>query len=95
MGAGTTWTTCRTLRTSCEPAKLLDLFCGQGGAAAGYIAAGWDVTGVDRDNHAKRYPGAFVHGDALAFLAEHGKEFDAIHASPPCQGYIDRYGRQP
>ena len=67
--------------------KLLDLFCGQGGAAAGYIAAGWDVTGVDRDNHAKRYPGAFVHGDALAFLAEHGREFDAIHASPPCQGY--------
>lgn len=67
--------------------RLLDLFCGQGGAAAGYIAAGFDVTGVDRDNHAKRYPGTFIHGDALTYLAEHGHKYDAIHASPPCQGY--------
>ena len=67
--------------------RLLDLFCGQGGAAAGYIAAGWDVTGVDIANHAHRYPGAFVQGDALAYLAQHGHGYDAIHASPPCQGY--------
>lgn len=66
---------------------LLDLFCGQGGAAAGYMAAGWEVTGVDLADHGKRYPGAFVQADALAYLAEHGAEFDAIHASPPCQGY--------
>lgn len=67
--------------------KLLDLFCGQGGAASGYQAAGFTVTGVDRDNHAARYPGEFVHGDALAYLLAHGHEYDAIHASPPCQGY--------
>jgi DNA (cytosine-5)-methyltransferase 1 len=67
--------------------RLLDLFCGQGGAAAGYIRAGWDVTGIDRDDHGKRYPGRFIQADALAFLAEHGREYDAIHASPPCQGY--------
>lgn len=67
--------------------RLLDLFCGQGGAAAGYQLAGWDVTGVDRDNHGKRYPGTFVQADALAYLLEHGHEYDAIHASPPCQGY--------
>jgi DNA (cytosine-5)-methyltransferase 1 len=67
--------------------RLLDLFCGQGGAAAGYIAAGFEVVGIDRDNHAKRYPGEFVNGDALTYLAEHGHEYDAIHASPPCQGY--------
>jgi len=67
--------------------KLLDLFCGQGGAAAGYIAAGWDVTGVDITDHSKRYPADFIQGDALAFLAAFGSTFDAIHASPPCQGY--------
>lgn len=67
--------------------KLLDLFCGQGGAAAGYIAAGWDVTGVDIADHSKRYPADFIRGDALAFLAQFGSTFDAIHASPPCQGY--------
>jgi len=69
--------------------KLLDLFCGEGGAAAGYIAAGWDVTGVDLNaTVGRRYPGAGFHaGDALAYLATHGREYDAIHASPPCQGY--------
>lgn len=66
---------------------LLDLFCGEGGAAAGYIAAGWDVIGVDRVDHSKRYPGEFHQGDALAFLATNGRGVDAIHASPPCQGY--------
>ena len=25
--------------------------------------------------------------DALEYLAAHGREYDAIHASPPCQGY--------
>lgn len=68
--------------------KLLDLFCGEGGAAAGYIAAGFDVTGFDLNATVGRhYPGTFVSGDALAYLALHGADFDAIHASPPCQGY--------
>lgn len=66
---------------------LLDLFCGEGGAAAGYIAAGWDVVGVDLKDCSQRYPGLFVKSDALAFLAQYGREYDAIHASPPCQGY--------
>lgn len=67
--------------------KLLDLFSGQGGAAAGYMQAGWTVTGIDIANHSKRYPGEFVQADALAYLLEHGDKYDAIHASPPCQGY--------
>jgi len=29
--------------------------------------------------------GGFIQGDAIAFLAAHGHEYDAIHASPPCQ----------
>lgn len=66
--------------------RLLDLFSCAGGAAAGYARAGFEVVGVDI-NPQPRY--LFEHhvGDALAFVAEHGHEFDAIHASPPCQTY--------
>jgi hypothetical protein len=64
--------------------KLLDLFCGAGGAAMGYIEAGFDVTGVDIAPQPD-YPGHFIQGDALTYLAEHHAEYDAIHASPPCQ----------
>jgi DNA (cytosine-5)-methyltransferase 1 len=67
--------------------RLLDLFCGAGGCAVGYHRAGFtDIVGVDLKPQ-PRYPFAFVQGDALEYLAEHGREFDAIHASPPCQAY--------
>lgn len=66
--------------------KLLDLYCCAGGAAVGYHRAGWDVTGVDI-NAQPNYPFKFYQADALDFVQEHGHEFDAIHASPPCQGY--------
>lgn len=64
--------------------KLLDLFCGAGGAGQGYIEAGFEVTGVDIADQPD-YPGTFIQDDALAYLAAHGHEYDAIHASPPCQ----------
>jgi len=64
--------------------RLLDLFCGAGGAAVGYHRAGFDVLGVDIAPQ-KHYPFEFVLADALEYVAAHGREFDAIHASPPCQ----------
>lgn len=66
--------------------RLLDLFCGAGGAAMGYYRAGFDVAGVDVKRQ-PRYPFTFSRGDALQYLAAHGHEFDAIHASPPCQDH--------
>jgi len=66
--------------------RLLDLFCGAGGAGMGYHRAGFEVVGVDI-KPMPRYPFEFHQADALEYLAAHGHEFDVIHASPPCQGY--------
>src|SRR5690348_7744317 len=66
--------------------RLLDLFSGAGGCAVGYHRAGFDVTGVDHVRQ-PRYPFAHIVADALEYVSERGREYDAIHASPPCQGY--------
>jgi DNA (cytosine-5)-methyltransferase 1 len=64
----------------------LDLYSGAGGAAVGYDRAGFEVTGVDIRPQ-PRYPFRFVEADALEYLAAHGHEYDAVHASPPCQAF--------
>jgi len=73
--------------------RLLDLFCGAGGAAMGYHRAGFtEIVGVDIKPQ-PRYPFSFVLGDALEYCAAHGREFDAIHASPPCQKFTQMSAR--
>lgn len=62
---------------------LLDLFCGAGGAAMGYHRAGFDVIGIDIAPQ-KNYPFEFIEGNALD-RSIWPDQFDAIHASPPCQ----------
>jgi DNA (cytosine-5)-methyltransferase 1 len=53
----------------------------------GYSRAGFtEIVGVD-NRPQPRYPFTFVLGDALEYVAAHGREFDAIHASPPCQAF--------
>lgn len=74
--------------------KLLDLFCGAGGAGVGYSDAGFDVIGVDAEWQPD-YPFPFLRRDAITVLHElletgrvsglGAMRFAAIHASPPCQ----------
>lgn len=66
--------------------RLLDLFSCAGGAAMGYHLAGFEVVGVDIKPQ-PRFPFEFYEADAFEYLAAHWQDFDAIHASPPCQGY--------
>lgn len=80
--------------------RLLDLFCGAGGAAMGYHRAGFEVVGVDHEPQ-PNYPFEFHQADALDVLAAlehepngdiadgwlHRQRFDAIHASPVCHDW--------
>jgi DNA (cytosine-5)-methyltransferase 1 len=68
--------------------RLLDLFAGAQGAGVGYARAGFAVTAVDIEAHDKHPEVAdFITADALDVLGDPGflAQFDAIHASPPCQ----------
>lgn len=59
----------------------------------GYHRAGWEVLGIDIEPQ-PHYPFEFIQADALEVLGAIkdqrltiGFEFDAIHASPPCQEF--------
>lgn len=68
--------------------QLLDLYCCQGGAAAGYYEAGFTtIVGVDI-NPQPHYPYDFVQADALTYFEDNNEQFDAFHASPPCQAFV-------
>lgn len=52
----------------------------------GYARAGFEVVGVDIRPQ-PYYPFRFLLGDALTACRDWGAEYDAIHASPVCQGH--------
>lgn len=63
--------------------KILDLFCGAGGATMGLYKAGHELTGIDIEPQ-PNYPFKFIKADALDCELN---GFDAYWASPPCQAY--------
>lgn len=75
----------------------LDLYCGLGGWAQGFLAEGYDVIGFDIERHdygRGGYPGMLVLQDVQTLT---GKQFvpiinelACIVASPPCQAYSYR-----
>lgn len=73
--------------------RLLDVYCGAGGAGRGYRLAGFYVVGVDCKPQPRYGGDEFHQGDAIEFIEKHGHEFDAIHASPPCQDHMKNASR--
>lgn len=72
--------------------RILDLFCGAGGAAMGLHRAFpcAEIVGVDIKKQ-KRYPFTFFQADALTYPLE---GFDFVWASPVCKGHtaLQHYG---
>jgi DNA (cytosine-5)-methyltransferase 1 len=70
---------------------LYDIYCGAGGAARGYMDAGFEVWGVDSAPQTHYCGDRFIQMDALDFIgtvvAGDYPMPDAWHASPPCQAY--------
>lgn len=71
-----------------EKPILLDLFCGAGGCARGYMDAGFYVVGVDIERQPHYCGDEFYQADALHFLDTADLvRYACIHASPVCKAY--------
>jgi DNA (cytosine-5)-methyltransferase 1 len=76
-----------------EKPRLLELFCGAGGATKGYQRAGFYVVGVDLHPQPNSCADEFHQGDAIEWLEMLYDDpsfiapFDAIHASPVCHDW--------
>lgn len=72
--------------------KILDLFCGAGGAAMGLAQAcreakiDFEILGIDISLQPE-YPFVFLRGDFETILPQTLAMFDFIWASPPCQAF--------
>jgi hypothetical protein len=68
----------------------IDLFCGLGGWAEGFLSEGYDVVGFDIERHSygdQKYPAQLVLQDVLSLSGSRFRNADVIVASPPCQQY--------
>jgi hypothetical protein len=68
----------------------IDLFCGLGGWAEGFLAEGYRVIGFDIERHdygTGGYPGQLVIQDVLTLHGAQFRDAACIVASPPCQEY--------
>lgn len=86
------WTARKTVPRQQE--IVLDVCCGEGGAARGYAQAGHYVVGIDSDpgcrkGYLRSGAAEFICGDALEYLADERflSRFSFVHFSPPCQHF--------
>jgi site-specific DNA-cytosine methylase len=71
----------------------IDLYCGLGGWAAGFLAEGYRVIGFDVERHdcgTGTYPGQLVIQDVRTLHGSQFKDASVVVASPPCQEYSYR-----
>jgi C-5 cytosine-specific DNA methylase len=69
---------------------VIDLFCGLGGWAEGFLAEGYDVVGFDIERHVyadQKYPAQLVLQDVLTLHGSQFRNAAVIVASPPCTDY--------
>lgn len=67
--------------------RILDAFCGLGGAARGLMDAGAYVVGVDIKPQPDYCGDEFIQADAIRWMIKNRRRFDAVWASPPCQAH--------
>ncbi len=66
----------------------IDLYCGLGGWAEGFLTEGYDVIGFDIER--RPYPAQLVLQDVLTLHGWQFRNAAVIVASPPCQAYSYR-----
>ena len=69
----------------------IDLYCGLGGWAEGFLAEGYRVIGFDIEAHdygAGGYPGDLILRDVRSLHGQQFADATCIVASPPCQEWV-------
>lgn len=67
--------------------KMLDCFCGLGGASMGFAKEGFECTGIDVVNVG--YPYRFMLADMLLLDGKDFRGYDVIWSSPPCRDFCE------
>lgn len=66
----------------------IDLFCGRGGWARGFLDAGYRVVGFDIEDMSRWYPGEFVRGDVSRLDGTRFKGARVVTCSDPCDPFV-------
>ena len=68
--------------------KMLDCFCGLGGASEGFHREGFECTGIEIETKiAKLYPYKVIVADMRELDGEDFMGYDVIWGSPPCRDF--------